>query len=523
MGKKLNDIIWIKNNNNYINASSENIQNVKTLLDSTGPGFCLAKFTQVTMHLGTGMTHACHHPSPHKIPLDEITNNPAALFNTKHLKRARKEMLEGQKPKECDYCWRIEDSGNMSDRMYKSLEPWALDNHDTIQSSNPDEDIYPTYLEVDFSNVCNFMCTYCGPEYSSKWVENLKQHGPVKLLENTKHVQWSHGWQDLDKLTYRNNEFNPYLDAFWKWFPEAYKKLKVYRITGGEPLLSKETFRSIDWFIENPNPEIDFSINSNLCVPDKLWDQFVEKITKLASGNYVKKFTLFTSVDGWGKQAEYARPGLDFELFKKRYEQILSLGNIRAVIMCTFNIFSITSIQKLLEWQVSLKKKYNRDIELEKWENEFDIQLNNESPFTERGKKTGNHFGLVGIDIPYLRSPSFLDSHYITKDLAVTHLMPAMHYMASNMGNSIWGLHQGFEAYEIEKFKRIVHDIMHFITYQQKTNEQEVIIHRARFYDFVNEIDKRHGRSFLETFPEMHDFYNLCYEAKKKIVRQENI
>ena len=220
MGKKLNDIIWIKNQDNYVSATSENIEHVKNLLDSTGPGFCLAKFTQVTMHLGTGMTHACHHPSPHKIPLDEITENPAALFNTNHLKRARREMLEGGKPKECDYCWRVENSGSMSDRMYKSLEPWALYDHDKIQSSNPDENIYPTYLEVDFSNVCNFMCTYCGPEYSSKWVENLKQHGPVKLLENTKHVQWSHGWQDLDKLSYKNNEFNPYLDAFWKWFPE---------------------------------------------------------------------------------------------------------------------------------------------------------------------------------------------------------------------------------------------------------------------------------------------------------------
>jgi hypothetical protein len=37
---------------------------VKKKLDGVGCGFCLAKWTQVTMHLGTGMTHSCHHPSP---------------------------------------------------------------------------------------------------------------------------------------------------------------------------------------------------------------------------------------------------------------------------------------------------------------------------------------------------------------------------------------------------------------------------------------------------------------------------
>ena len=60
--KKLNDVIWIKNNSGNIVSNKENIQTVKNLLNDTGCGFCLAKFTQVTMHLGTGLVHSCHHP-----------------------------------------------------------------------------------------------------------------------------------------------------------------------------------------------------------------------------------------------------------------------------------------------------------------------------------------------------------------------------------------------------------------------------------------------------------------------------
>ena len=54
-----------------------NQQKMKSLLDSTGPGFCLAKWTQVTMHLGSGLTHSCHHPGAHKIPLDELKERKA--------------------------------------------------------------------------------------------------------------------------------------------------------------------------------------------------------------------------------------------------------------------------------------------------------------------------------------------------------------------------------------------------------------------------------------------------------------
>ena len=38
-------------------------QEVKNKLDGVGCGMCLAKWTQVTMHLSTGMTHSCHHPA----------------------------------------------------------------------------------------------------------------------------------------------------------------------------------------------------------------------------------------------------------------------------------------------------------------------------------------------------------------------------------------------------------------------------------------------------------------------------
>ena len=75
----------------------------------------------MTVLLQTGMTHSCHHPTPHKIPLSELDANPTALHNTQFKKEQRQKMLKGDRPSECEYCWNVEDSNKdaFSDRHFK--------------------------------------------------------------------------------------------------------------------------------------------------------------------------------------------------------------------------------------------------------------------------------------------------------------------------------------------------------------------------------------------------------------------
>ena len=229
---------------------------VKEKLDKVGCGFCLAKWTQVTIHLGTGINHSCHHVKAHRIDLEELKNNPNALHNTGFKKNVRKQMLNNERPGECDYCWRIEDNTDkFSDRVYKSADEFSWSDYDTISNFTGDEDFYPRYVEISFSNVCNFKCAYCGPPFSSKWMEEIKQKGPYDLNI------WKYNMIDPNETPIPEREENPYIDAFWKWFPEAVKHMHTFRITGGEPLLSKHTQRVIDYLIENPQPNLKFAIN----------------------------------------------------------------------------------------------------------------------------------------------------------------------------------------------------------------------------------------------------------------------
>ena len=75
-------------------------------------------------------------------------------------------------------------------------------------------------------------------------------------MEGTSKDETVHAQHDLTSLVYKNREHNPYVEAFWEWFPAALPHLRHYRITGGEPLMSKDTFKSMRWLIDNPNTDM---------------------------------------------------------------------------------------------------------------------------------------------------------------------------------------------------------------------------------------------------------------------------
>jgi len=278
-------------------------------LNKIGPGMCLAKWTQVTLQLQTGHNHSCHHPRTHKISESEIKRNPSALHNTQYKKLRRREMLTGKRPEECDYCWGVEDNSNrFSDRVFKSTESWSSPHYDEITNLDWRADFNPRYVEVAFSNACNFKCSYCAPAFSTTWMEEIKKHGAYPTTDKFNSLEYN---KVEDKMPIPHKDPNPYLDAFWKWWPELYRDLHTFRITGGEPLLAKDTWKVLDYIIDEPNPnkELSLAINSNLGIPDNLVDNFIEKLKRIEDEERVKETIIFTSVDTWGQQAEYIRNG----------------------------------------------------------------------------------------------------------------------------------------------------------------------------------------------------------------------
>ena len=450
-------------------------QEVKNKLDSVGKGFCLAKWTQVTMHLGTGMTHSCHHPSPHKIPLEELKSNPTALHNTKHKKMKRRQMINNRKPSECNYCWNVEDnSTSYSDRVFKSSEPWSISQFDNIVNSDWEDNFNPKYVEVSFSNTCNFACAYCGPQYSSKWVEEIENHGGYKEVNNYNDIEFL---KKKNEFPYKHSEHNPYIEAFWKWWPDMFKDLHTFRITGGEPLLSKDTFKVLEYIQENykENSNISLAINTNLGVPDKLIDRFIEIATDLCNNNKVRELIVFTSIEGDDKQAEYVRYGLQADKFWANVNKILTkLPKVTINVMATFNALSVFTYDKVIDRVFNLKKKY------------------------ANGKRYW--VSAIQLDTSYLRWPSFMSVRVLDKkhkELILKSAEKALYYGIKEFTHSNYG----FSNVEIQKIKRTYdYAIGNSVIYDQEKSRKE-------FFKFVEEYDKRRGTSFSDTFPQLTNMY----------------
>jgi organic radical activating enzyme len=482
--------------NKQIDHEYNRIQKILPGIEAqTSPTFCLAKWHHVTIYLHLGETHSCYHPRPHVIPLEELKDNPSALHNTMHKKLERKQMLDGEKPEGCTYCWNVEALGPdyLSDRKQRTvaIHEGNEDRVKTIVNNPWDMNVNPEYIELSFGNQCNFKCGYCHPRYSSTFFKEIKEFGQYKGMLND--ASYDIGW--FEKKLQQEEEKNPYVKAWWEWWPEVSKTLTILRITGGEPTIHGSTYRLLDEINKNPMPHLELNINTNLGTNPKLFDRFVEKLKPIIEEKKVKEFKLFTSIDTWDKdKAEYLRTGLDVELFERNFNKFLEeIPNGRLSLMITFNNLVVSSFDSLLEQILVWRNKYNR----RNWINE-----------------NGHIVQRIQMDTPYLKEPSHYDMNILPKEQFAQYMDKHLRFMEDNFAE--WDINK-FDMMEVEKFKR-VHD------YYMDSNPDETYLKKAKsdFYTFFSQYDIRRETNFKKTFPEYNDFYNECLDVSKSY-RQSSV
>jgi len=460
-----------------MSTEQKRIKDIKIKIENeVGPTFCLAKWHHVTMYLQSGETHSCYHPQPHRIPLSEIIDNPSALHNTSQKKEERKLMLDGGKPEGCQYCWNIEAMGPdyISDRHIRNASIFTEERYEQTTKGLWNQNINPEYIEINFGNECNFKCGYCHPKYSTSFYKEIEKYGPVTTVKNHRcDIDWM-------KL-YQREDDNPYVDAFWKWWPELRKTLTIMRITGGEPTLHKSTWQLLESIEADPMPWLELNINSNLGTKPLLIERLSDKVKNLTDTGKIKSFKLFTSMDTWGKRAEYIRTGLDLELWEQNFHTYLKNTDSPITFMITFNIFSVTTFKSFLEKLIEWRKIYG-------W---YDDPTNPQHR--------------VRFDTPYLRDPVQYDMNILPKEEFMPYMHDALSYMKENTDDT---RADAFSTIEYEKFKRVV-DYMAETVYP----EEKLLQGRRDFYNWFNELDERRETDMISIFPEYLGFYRMCQET----------
>ena len=460
-----------------IGTKSKFLNSAEQMQQHLGPALCLAKWKQVSFHLPTGLNNSCYHPPLHHISPEDIAR-PGGLHNTTHKKTQRKMMLAGEKPAECQYCWNMEDQAKLSDRHYRSGESWAAVDFEKIKNSTGDEDdIIPSYVEVNFNHACNLKCSYCSPQFSSSWQEEVDRHGAYPTSQP--HNAPTHFTGSRKPIPAR--EHNPYVEAFWKWWPTLYPELVHFRMTGGEPLMDRNTYRVFDYVLVNSNPQLHLNVTSNFSVEDQLFEKYMSYVKRLCTNN-IEHFMQYVSLDsGIPAQAEYIRHGLDFERMARNVDQFLtdipSRNSLTFII--TMNNLSVTGFRPFMEWILKLRQQHSTT------------------------------YQRVWFDTPVLREPAW-QSLQILPESYVVMLEQAKAYMKLHVETDANRFH-GFKDYEIARLDR---DIAWMRSGQQMAGT-ELGQRKADFYRFFNEHDRRRGTNFLKTFPEMKFWWAECeYHAR---------
>jgi len=443
-----------------------------------GTALCLAKWKQVSLHLPTGLNNSCYHPPLHEIPADDLISNPSVLHNTPYKKEQRRIMLRNERPQECGYCWAMEDNGKLSDRHYRSGEPWAAKDFETIVSSTGEEDVLPSYVEVNFNHACNLKCSYCSPQFSSSWQQEVDQWGgyPTSTIHN-----------DPGHFTGRNRpiptrEHNPYVDAFWSWWPTLYPELRHFRMTGGEPMLDRNTYRVFDYVLANPSPKLHLNVTSNFSVDEKSWQKYLYYVKQLCEGERIEHFMQYVSVDSFGSQAEYIRHGLNFDLLWDRVNQFLTEipGRNSVTFIVTMNNLSVSGLGQLFSAILGLRKIYSKT------------------------------YQRLWFDTPVLRQPTW-QSLQILPDSYTEQLETVWAFMLKNIETQSTQF-QGFKDYEIARLDR---DIA-WMRDGKKLSQDHIRQNKADFFRFFKEHDRRRGTDFLQVFPEMAHWWQECeYHARQ--------
>ena len=453
--------VSVDNKSNFMNSA-------EIMREKLGPALCLAKWKQVSLHLPTGLNNSCYHPPLHAIDATVLKDNPGALHNTPHKKQQRIMMLNGEKPAECSYCWNIEKHGELSDRHYRSGEPWAADAFDIIKDSTGTEDIVPSYVEVNFNHACNLSCSYCSPQFSSTWQTEVERLGgyPTGIVHN-----------DPGHFVGRNRpiparDHNPYVEAFWAWWPKLYPQLKHFRMTGGEPLMDRNTYRVFDYVLALPNPDLHLNVTSNFSVEPALFEKYIGYVKQLCN-TQIEHFMQYVSVDtGRKEHAEYIRHGLDFNRCQHHVDRFLTEIPYRnsLTFIITMNNLSVLGLQEQLDYILDLRRHHSTT------------------------------YQRVWFDTPLLRQPAWQSLQILPPAYADV-LERVADWMELNLETPADPFH-GFKDYEVQRMRR---DIAWM---REGTDNAEQ--KKADFHRFFSEHDRRRNTDFLSTFPEMKSFWQEC-------------
>lgn len=332
--------------------------------------YCLMPF--IHLHIGNkGIAKAC---CVANIPFGNINNQSLEeIWNDEPINKLRDQFLKGEGDKRCAVCQNIEDTGGKSIRM-ETFENFS-------DFKNQEETKLPVYFDIRFSNVCNFRCRTCWHGASSKWFNDAKalgtNIGKKAILTNI-------------------NDFENFIEKTG----DALLKAEEFYFAGGEPLVTEEHYKLLEWLIAHKATKARLRYNTNF---SKL---SFKKYNALEMWKHFPKVEILASLDASETLGEYIRKDMKWSDILSNRKKIESLPHVQFKIAPTISVFNVNHLPQLYQQCLDLGMIQAEDLYINILERPtyYNIQI---LPKEKKNKIAANYLSSFSKETPIAIKKSF--------------------------------------------------------------------------------------------------------------------
>jgi MoaA/NifB/PqqE/SkfB family radical SAM enzyme len=301
--------------------------------------FCMHPFTGLATREDGAVKVCCR-----SHPIGDIRcQSLEEIWNNNSMQRIRKQVLNGERPKECEPCFSLEDQGveSLRQRHIKGEIPEARIN---LYPNTEFKEVLPfniPTMEVKLNNLCNLKCRMCNPTDSTSW-NDWEQVEEFYDKENN---------YIADNVRKLNLVRKPYLDTFdnnpnwWESFEKNLPNFRRVEFAGGEPLMDPQHFKILDMLMPYAKDiEIKYATNGTTLGISKgrtiheYWPNF-------------RSVAVNVSIDGIGDVYNYIRGNGDWNAVVQNVQEIQKIPNVSRVVgAVAVQVSNVLILDKMIKY-----------------------------------------------------------------------------------------------------------------------------------------------------------------------------
>jgi organic radical activating enzyme len=316
-----------------------------------GSNFCAAPFTSLYEGQFNRISTCC--ATQNAIGFNNSITSFEDAVNSNEAKSIRKDFLNNRFPKQCDSCVQMEKMTGKISNVREMENKFAGNKvHEAVKNTAPDGTMIrqvPVWLDLLWSNKCNFACLGCNSTLSSTIAQ--KYNSAYELVAG----------QEPGSMP--TDEWNNNNDAKIDYILKHQDTVDRIHLNGGEPFMQEGVYELLEVLLKN-----------NLHKKIKIWAHTNGSITTYKGVDIIDKYlkywkadcNIIMSHDCHGDRGEYIRYGLKQNKWLDTYNRLYETG-IKVDVQTCYSLFNALVIDELYEFYLD-NIKVNKNISINPWQ-----------------------------------------------------------------------------------------------------------------------------------------------------------